>query len=971
MAQLDEGTQVPKADGGGASEKTSGTPPASDGAERLDAWQITPDTVRQMEDELREGAATYERLHDAWRTLRDAGNGGRKGHRYQVVLEKLIAARAQRAPKLVSSASADVLMRSKAGEAELHGREASQTLSSEGDHLSKRLAALRASHEARLLELDTLINEVSSRLASIEASTNRPQESVHKEPSLRASISHEGRVVLALASAAVAVAVAPALGAAAAITEAGASLLSPRRRARSAIQHQPLATIIILNYQGEQLLRRNLPSVLAAVERTGRPHEVLVVDNGSTDGSVEMLRDKFPAVRLLRLDRNYFFSAGNNAGVRLASHDLIVLLNNDMRVEPDFLNPLLTPFEGRDDIFAVSSQIFLSDIGRRREETGLTSGKFVDGVLQLTHLPVPSHGLELLPILWAGGGSCAIDRRKYLELGGLDVLFDPFYCEDTDLSLRAWQHGWKVLFAPESRVHHEHRATSKRLFGEAFVNETLRRNMFLLQWANLRDASMFAEHLWNLPNTVYHQVYRSGWSGVRSFAKALRRSPRAFVRRLRARELGPSDEEILDFATPVDSAARARPQKTLRADSSLRMVIVTPYQFHPPTHGGAVFTHNLVRGLAQRGHEMSVVGFVDSEAELAASQGLTEYCREVHLQIRPSTAGRSDPLGLTPRIVEEFDQPSLHRVLEEVVARLDPDVLHVEYTQMASYGNPSLRRVNSITEVDLSFVSAYRRAVSEPSIHQRVPRYLQYLRMFRYELTALRRFDLVFMVNQREGELLSAYCGGNVHVARAPFAGLDVSRFDDLVRAPQESKILFVGYFHHPPNVDAVLHFARKILPRIHSEFPTAKLVIAGAGAPPEVLQLAKDPRIEVRGFVKDLLPLYASAAAFVSPIRFGAGVRVKLLEAFAARVPVVASHLAAEGLAVADGKELLLADTPEAFAAKTLQLLREPKTGAEIAERARAFVDQYDSPRVIEGIEEEYRQALRRKHLLLEERSS
>jgi glycosyltransferase involved in cell wall biosynthesis len=127
---------------------------------------------------------------------------------------------------------------------------------------------------------------------------------------------------------------------------------------------------------------------------------------------------------------------------------------------------------------------------------------------------------------------------------------------------------------------------------------------------------------------------------------------------------------------------------------------------------------------------------------------------------------------------------------------------------------------------------------------------------------------------------------------------------------------------------------------------------------------------VQVRGFVEDLLPLYASASAFVSPIRFGAGVRVKLLEAFAARVPVVATRFAAEGLDVSDEGELFLASSPEDFAAKTLRVLREPKTAAGLAERARAFVARYDSPRIAEAIEEEFRSALRRKKLLLEERA-
>src|SRR5216683_6419095 len=149
---------------------------------------------------------------------------------------------------------------------------------------------------------------------------------------MRRLVKRLGREALALALACVAVPVAAALGAAALLLD-GFGRLKPRPRSSAKPRTQPpRATIQILNYQGRELLESNLPSVLAAVARTGQPHEVLVVDNGSSDGSVEMLREKFPQVKVVPLDRNYFFSRGNNQGARHASGDVLVLLNNDMRV---------------------------------------------------------------------------------------------------------------------------------------------------------------------------------------------------------------------------------------------------------------------------------------------------------------------------------------------------------------------------------------------------------------------------------------------------------------------------------------------------------------------------------------------------------------------------------------------------------------------------------------------------------------
>src|SRR5262245_31151865 len=201
-------------------------------------------------------------------------------------------------------------------------------------------------------------------------------------------------------------------------------------------------TIVVVNWDGKHLLAECLPAVVEAVKHDGRNHEILVVDNGSTDGSVEFIRQNFPCVRILMLDRNYGFTGGNNRGIADAKTDVVVLLNNDMIVDREFLRPLLNPFSDP-SIFAVTSQIFFQDRTRRREETGKTRARFEDGFFYLWHDDIHpvDDTYETIPVFWAGGGSCAIDRQKYLAIGGFDSLYRPFYLEDTDLSYQAWKRG--------------------------------------------------------------------------------------------------------------------------------------------------------------------------------------------------------------------------------------------------------------------------------------------------------------------------------------------------------------------------------------------------------------------------------------------------------------------------------------------------------------------------------------------------
>jgi O-antigen biosynthesis protein len=289
-------------------------------------------------------------------------------------------------------------------------------------------------------------------------------------------------------------------------------------------------TIQILNWDGKSLLERFLPSVLIGA----KGHEVLVVDNGSTDGSVGFLRTRFPEVRVLELDRNYGFSVGNNRGLESVTTDIVVLLNNDMSVDPNFLKPLLAPFADP-AVFAVASQITVPDPAKAKQETGKTRARFEGGLFYLWHDVVTSEDEHraALPVFWAGGGACAIDRRKFAAIGGFDSLYHPFYVEDTDLSYQAWKRGWRSLFAPASRVMHKHRATSAPRFGELFVNNTTRRNHYLFVWKNLTDFGMLLEHLAMLPVIHRRAITQYGAAfEMRAYLRACFRLPLAIRRRL-------------------------------------------------------------------------------------------------------------------------------------------------------------------------------------------------------------------------------------------------------------------------------------------------------------------------------------------------------------------------------------------------------------------------------------------------------
>ena len=144
-------------------------------------------------------------------------------------------------------------------------------------------------------------------------------------------------------------------------------------------------------------------------------------------------------------------------------------------------------------VFAVSCQIFFSDPSKLREETGLTQAWWQGGRLRVRHRDRRrDHGPY--PCFYGGGGSCAFDRRKFLELGGFDPLLHPFYLEDTDLGYMAWKRGWKVLYQPRSIVFHEHRGTIGKKFSQQYIAAILKKNFVLFCWKNIHEWRKLVSH---------------------------------------------------------------------------------------------------------------------------------------------------------------------------------------------------------------------------------------------------------------------------------------------------------------------------------------------------------------------------------------------------------------------------------------------------------------------------------------------
>lgn len=287
-------------------------------------------------------------------------------------------------------------------------------------------------------------------------------------------------------------------------------------------------TVVIPNYNGEKLLAKYLPNVVAAFKNPkNNIVEIIVADDASTDSSIEIIRNQFPEVKIVRSKVNNRFSANVNLGVKSAKGDFILLLNTDVSPQKNVLECVLPLFEDK-TVFGVSLA---------EEGYSWARGYFSNGFVEHS----PGEGKKYThSTFWISGGSGVFRKSMWNRLGGLDqVLFPPFYWEDIDISYRAMKRGWKLLWEPKAIVYHEHESTNKS-FDLKYKSRIEERNQLLFIWKNITSRRMIRKHMLGLlKRIVFHPGY------LRIFLMAIIKIRLVFrLRKIEIKESTVSDESI-------------------------------------------------------------------------------------------------------------------------------------------------------------------------------------------------------------------------------------------------------------------------------------------------------------------------------------------------------------------------------------------------------------------------------------------
>lgn len=391
----------------------------------------------------------------------------------------------------------------------------------------------------------------------------------------------------------------------------------------------------------------------------------------------------------------------------------------------------------------------------------------------------------------------------------------------------------------------------------------------------------------------------------------------------------------------------------------MRILWVKAGRILPVDTGGKIRSYNLARQLAAR-HELTFLSYYDGAADadyeadlerhfpgavavrtgVAASGGVTPVIRYATRLAHPA-----------PFAVTKFTDPAVRRLVAGWMRDGRFDVMVCDFLS-ASLNFPAVLSTPTVLfQHNVESALWARQAQHERNPVKRLVFSLEAAKMARYERATVRRFDHVIAVSEHDKALMTEMAPAERITVVS--TGVDLTQYGAALGAEATGPlVLFLGSMDWEANIDGVSWFCETIWPRVREAVPDARFRVVGRNPHPRILALAGDS-IEVTGTVPSVIDHLRETAVFVVPLRIGGGTRLKIYEAMATGRAVVSTTVGAEGLDVSHGEDVFLEDTPEAFAASVIALLRDPERRRHFERAAAATAARFDWSRVVTRFEE------------------
>jgi glycosyltransferase involved in cell wall biosynthesis len=359
----------------------------------------------------------------------------------------------------------------------------------------------------------------------------------------------------------------------------------------------------------------------------------------------------------------------------------------------------------------------------------------------------------------------------------------------------------------------------------------------------------------------------------------------------------------------------------------------------------AMTVDRLVRFMVERGHEVDLVCFVEDAAEeQRLLGGLADVCQRIEAVRLPKWASYASTAlslpGRLPMQVQYYRSREMRARIGELVASRRYDAVYTHLIRMAEYARQlDLPKVMGVQVCQALNLGRMAQHVKDP--FRKLFYGIETAKVRPYEVRACADFDRVFLCGPSDIAALEQT--GPVPNAMVCPHGQDVPPLARVRAAEREPcSVVITGVMSTYTNVDAVSWFAQEVFPRIEAELPETRFWIVGRNPQRTVQALARPPRVEVTGEVPDVYDWLCRAQVAVAPLRIGAGMQNKIVQAMACELPVVATSVANEGIGAAPDEHILVRDDAASFADAVIGLLQNAASREKIGGAARSFVESH-----------------------------
>jgi len=396
----------------------------------------------------------------------------------------------------------------------------------------------------------------------------------------------------------------------------------------------------------------------------------------------------------------------------------------------------------------------------------------------------------------------------------------------------------------------------------------------------------------------------------------------------------------------------------------MRILILYPFLVHSKVmDAGLIRVYKLVQYLSVR-HQVYVACFYsDREKQfLPYVETVRQMCQRMVVLPLPQGPGVTRRIwgflaSSQPNEFMVYHSPEMMAEVTQLVEEEKIDVAHVYYSYMLPYR--SSLKCPAVLTADEPLFRHWGSQIPFASLPNKLRLVIKAWKWRRYELEMFRQFDRVFAVTEQEQQILSRLLP-DTPVEVSP-GSTGTESFFPLENVPEEpNTLVFVGNYQNRANIDAMRWFCSSILPRIRQTVPSVKLYMVGPNLPATFDELIEKGDIVITGYAEfptGVREWIAKGAVFICPVRVGAGIRGKVLEAMAVGKPVVSTPLGLEGIDASPGEDVLIGSTEEEFAQQVVLLLRNPELGYRIGARARKVAEKYRTDVAFAALEQCYLQ--------------